>query len=100
MIEEEISDISYSSDEFDDSTLSNAMRPSVVNEARQGFCFNFKKNMKAIGESLLMKEIYYLVIFFIASAIIQPSFGEFSYFFLLNIVGISKLTFAVLMLVG
>ena len=47
-----------------------------------------------------MKEIYFLVIFFLAKAIIVPSFEEFSYFFLMNVVGISKFIFAVLVLVG
>ena len=47
-----------------------------------------------------MKEIYFLVIFFIAKAIICPSFEEFSYFFLINEIGISKFIFALLVLVG
>jgi MFS family permease len=33
---------------------------------RDGFCFNLKKNCQAIGRALTMREIYFLVIFFIA----------------------------------
>ena len=47
-----------------------------------------------------MKEIYFLVIYFISVGILSPSFEDFSYFFLLNVIGVSKLLFAVLVLVG
>lgn len=47
-----------------------------------------------------MREIYFLVIFFIVKAIICPTFEEFSYFFLMNVIGVSKLFFAVLVCIG
>ena len=47
-----------------------------------------------------MKEIYFLVIFFISVALLSPTFEEFIYFFYLNVIGISKLLFAALYLVG
>jgi len=47
-----------------------------------------------------MREIYQLVFFFLALATINPSFSEFSYFFLLNVIGISKLMFSMLVLIG
>lgn len=47
-----------------------------------------------------MKEIYFLVIFFIAKGVLQPSFEEFSYFFLLNEIKISKFIFSMLVLIG
>lgn len=47
-----------------------------------------------------MREIYFVIIFFIAKSIIVPSFDEFTYFFLLNVIGISKFMFAVLVLIG
>lgn len=47
-----------------------------------------------------MKEIYFLVIFFISVGILSPSFEDFTYFFLLNVIGVSKLLFAVLVLIG
>ena len=67
---------------------------------REGFCFNLKKNCIAIGRSLILKQIYFLVIFFLVKGIINPSFEEFSYFFLLNVIKISKFVFAILVLVG
>ena len=47
-----------------------------------------------------MKEIYFLVIFFLVKGIINPSFEEFSYFFLLNVIKISKFMFSMLVLIG
>jgi hypothetical protein len=47
-----------------------------------------------------MKEIYFVIIFFIIRGILNPSFEEFTYFFLLNVIGVSKFIFAVLVLIG
>ena len=67
---------------------------------RDGFCYNLKKNLQAIGRAILRREIYFLVIFFILKGILNPSFREFTYFFLLNEIHISKFTFAMLELLG
>jgi Na+/melibiose symporter-like transporter len=47
-----------------------------------------------------MREIYCIVIFFILKGLLNPTFEEFSYFFLLNVIGISKFMFALLVLIG
>lgn len=47
-----------------------------------------------------MREIYFLVIFFIVKGIINPTFAEFTYFFLMNEVGLSKFMFALLVLIA
>lgn len=47
-----------------------------------------------------MREIYSLVIFFIVKGFISPSFEDFSYFFLLNEIKISKFVFSMLVLIG
>ena len=67
---------------------------------RKGFCFNLKMNCRQIGKAICMREIFQVVIFFIALAILNPSFSEFSYFFLLNVIGISKFMFSLLVLIG
>ena len=41
-----------------------------------------------------------IVIFFIAKGLLNPSFEEFSYFFLLNVIGVSKFMFAMLVLIA
>jgi len=47
-----------------------------------------------------MKEIYFVIIFFVLRGILNPSFEEFTYFFLLNVLGVSKFIFAILVLIG
>lgn len=47
-----------------------------------------------------MREIYFIIIFFVVKGIINPTFEEFSYFFLMNIIGVSKFVFALLVLIG
>ena len=47
-----------------------------------------------------MKEIYTIIIFFLLKGIINPSFEEFQYFFLLNTIHISKLMFSFLVVIG
>ena len=69
-------------------------------DKREGFCFSLRKNCKAIGRAILMREIYQLVIFFIGRGILIPTFEEFQYFFLLDVIHISKLMFAMLVLVA
>lgn len=66
----------------------------------EGFCFNFKKNMRQIGWALKRKEIYFVVIYFILDGLTNPSFSDFAYFWLLNVVGVSKFMFAMIVLIG
>lgn len=67
---------------------------------REGFCYNLGKNCRIIGRALTHREIYFLVIFFLVYALINPRFEEFSYFFLLNVVHITKFIFSLLVLIG
>lgn len=67
---------------------------------RDGFCYSLKKNCQAIGRAITMREIYFLVIFFILKGFLNPSIKEFSYFFLLNEIHISKFMFALLELIA
>ena len=47
-----------------------------------------------------MREIFQIILFFLIRGVLVPSFEDFSYFFLLDVVGVSKLLFSVIMLVG
>jgi hypothetical protein len=66
---------------------------------RGGFCFNLEKNCIAISRAIKMREIYCITIFFFLRAILNPLFEEFSYFFLLDVIKISKFMFAMLVLI-
>lgn len=97
--------------EFSSELLEN-QSPSEAEQARkeiidarpplgeEGFWWNFKKNMRAIGHALTRREIYCVVLYFILDGLTSPSFSDFTYFFLMNVVGVSKFMFAMITLVG
>ena len=84
--------------------IKNGDDPELVKNRRipkrKGFWYNLKLNCIQIGRALTMREIFQIVIFFVSLAILNPSFSEFSYFFLLNVIGISKFMFSLLVLIG
>lgn len=41
-----------------------------------------------------------MVIYFILDGLTNPSFSDFSYFFLMNVIGVSKFMFAMIALIG
>jgi Na+/melibiose symporter-like transporter len=47
-----------------------------------------------------MKEVYCIILYFILDGFTNPSFLDFSYFFLMNVVGVSKFMFAMITLIG
>ena len=47
-----------------------------------------------------MREIFQILIFFLAKGFLTPTFEDFSYYFLLDVVEISKMTFAIIVLVS
>lgn len=67
---------------------------------RDTFWYSLGRNCRAIGHSLTYKEIYLIVIFILVTAVVNPTFQEFTYFFVLDVCRISKLYFAFLVLVG
>ena len=81
------------------------MARRVIEDARpvlgqEGFWFNFKKNMRGVGKALTHPEIYCIVIYFLLDGITNPSFSDFTYFFLMNVIGVSKFMFAMIVLIG
>jgi hypothetical protein len=72
-------------------------RPPIGEE---GFWYNFKRNMNIIWKSLQQKEIYCIVIFFILDGLTSPNFSTYTYFFLMDVIHVSKFVFAMIVLVG
>ena len=66
----------------------------------EGFWPNTKKNFRIIWDAVKRKEVYFIIIYFILDGFTNPSFADFSYFFLMNVVGISKFMFAMITLIG
>ena len=56
------------------------------------FMDEVKRNLSEIKEALQVKEYYSLILFKILSALVVPSFGSFGYFFMLDVVQLSKFT--------
>lgn len=96
----------FSSEYHDGQTVDQAARERRRLEAQrpvpgeEGFWYNFKRNMVAIWRSLQRREIYLVVIYFLVDGVLNPSFDDYKYFFLMNVVGISKFWFAMIQLIG
>lgn len=46
--------------------------------------------MKDIGKAMMMPEIFLVITFFVINGLISPDFGDFGYYFMLNVCNISK----------
>lgn len=49
---------------------------------------------------MVMPEMYLVILFFIFNGLISPDFGDFSYYFMLNVAGISKFQYSMLGTIG
>jgi hypothetical protein len=56
--------------------------------------------MVSLGRALLRPEIYFLVIYFVVDGLTNPSFADYSYYFMMDVLGISKFFYAMLALIG
>jgi hypothetical protein len=72
----------------------------LAKEEQSEFWKKFKRNIREIGRAIMMPEIYLVVIFFILNGIISPDFGDFGYYFMLNVVKVSKLQYSMLGVIG
>ena len=59
-------------------------RTSQADEAA-GFWPKLGRNMRHIGQAMIMPEIYMVILFFIVNGVISPDFGDFGYYFMLNV---------------
>ena len=75
----------------------------VVDPAQEGkseFWSKLSKNMKQIGIAMAMPEIYLVIAFFLLNGLLSPDFGDFSYYFMLNVIKLSKFQYSMLGVVG
>ena len=49
---------------------------------------------------MMMPEIFIVIGFFLLNGLISPDFGDFSYYFMLNVVKLSKFQYSMLGVVG
>lgn len=73
-----------------DESTSSSLQRNNPEAGGSTFWKKFGKNMKDIGHAMMMPEIYLVVAFFVLNGVISPDFGDFSYYFMLNVVNLSK----------
>lgn len=56
--------------------------------------------MVIIGRALGYREILLVVFYFLLDGLTNPSFSDFTYYFLMNVIGLSKFWFAMIVLIG
>jgi hypothetical protein len=54
--------------------------------------------MRLVWWALKRKEIYCIIIYLLLDGLLTPKFDDFQYFFLMNVIGISKFIFALIIL--
>lgn len=68
--------------------------------APQGFYLELKHNIKEIIQAIKIPVFHRVIIYLILGGILMPSFGSFGYYFMLDVVKVSKFTIAMLGVVG
>lgn len=56
--------------------------------------------MAKLWNAIQRREIYFVILYFLIDGLTNPSFSDFGYFFMLNVIGLSKFMFAMITLVG
>lgn len=73
---------------------------SAVEEIHEGFYVELKKNLTEVMQAIRIPIFYKVVLFLVLNGLLLPSFGSFGYYFMLDIVKISKFTIAMLGVLG
>lgn len=71
-----------------------------IQRESRGFVTEFNQSIGEIGEALKVPVFHRVLLFMLLNALLIPSFGSFGYYFMLDIVKISKFTIAMLGVLG
>lgn len=77
-------------EEEEDQRLSVSRQSHRNRDQANSFWDKLKENMAQIWLALLMPEILMVVSYFLLSGVLNPDFGDFSYYFMMNVCKISK----------
>jgi len=80
--------------------MEQSVAAQADSENESPFLTKLRRNMKDIGKAMMMPEIYLVILFFILNGVISPDFGDFSYYFMLNEIRISKFQYSMLGTIG
>ena len=64
------------------------------------FWEDVKRNIREIKEAFQVKEYYSVILYLVLYGLVVPSFGAFGYFFMLDVVELSKFTYSMLTVLG
>lgn len=86
--------------------LSYSLPPSIErvevesDEAPRGFVPELKQNISEIIQAIKIPVFHRVIIYLVLGGLLVPSFGSFGYYFMLDVVKISKFTIAMLGVIG
>ena len=69
-------------------------------EQEGDFLTKLKDNLKQIASAIIMPEICLTLLYFVLNGLLSPDFGDFNYYFMLNVAGISKFQYSLLGTIG
>jgi len=76
-------------------SLENTNRPRSL-----GFLEDIQRNFSDIREAFRIKEFYSMILYIVIGGFLVPNFGSFGYYFMLDVVGISKFSYSMLTVLG
>ena len=65
-----------------------------------GFWSDLKRNCSEIKQAFQIKAYYQMILYLVISGLLVPSFSSFDYYFMIDVVGISNSTLALLSVLG
>ena len=81
--------------------LTMASETDESEEEQEGtFIEKFTENLAQIASAIIMPEIFLVLLYFVCSGLVSPDFGDFGYYFMLNVAGISKFQYSLLGTIG
>ena len=92
--------VNASRQSLNESIDSSDTSPSQRDPNESKFWRKLKRNFRQIGQAIVMPEIYLVIVFFIINGLISPDFGDFSYYFMLNVCNVSKFQYSMLGVIG
>jgi len=78
----------------------NSERDESDEEQEGDFLSKLTENLKQIASAIIMPEILLTLLYFVLNGLLSPDFGDFSYYFMLNVAGISKFQYSLLGTIG
>lgn len=82
------------------------LNESVENEGleqainQEGLWFNFRRNLNQMKEAMKVPEYNSVILYLVLTGFVVPSFGSFGYYFMMDVIGLSKFTYSMLTVLG